>query len=169
MNILDARTTAEAHLYMDLRGCEPGGRAHALVAHGDDLISTYKCRCDGQPREFAFRVAEPDPIGFGPGTSAIIGPGEFVAHADRLASSTPADPRQVPKEAHATARRRLELAAACLEQALRFAPTDADAVPATAFRTDTDRAIRDREPGRFSRARLEAVVRMYRELAARFG
>jgi hypothetical protein len=39
-------------------------------------------------------------------------------------------------------------------------------VPRSALRTDTGRAAYEREPGRFRRARLEAVADTYRRLAA---
>jgi hypothetical protein len=168
--MLVARSVEEAHLYMDLRGCDPGRREHALVARGGDLVSVYRCRCRNERRTFEFFVPHPTATGlFGDeAPSTIIGPAEFLDHASRLAASFPAIPDGMSDDERREAARRLEEAAACLDEVLKFIPPDQASVPVSAFRTDAERRMFTDEPGRFSRARLRAVAAAYRSVRSRF-
>jgi hypothetical protein len=168
MTRLHARSNAEAHLYMDLHPCACGAvefdRQSSVISDGGALCSRYAgpCRRCGTPRVFAFELPEMirpvrgDRIEFG-GTdpSRLLDPGEWLAVADDHARRMPGTHRD------------LDLARAAVEEALKFVPAGADRVPIDAFRTERGRAVRNAEPGRFRRARLEAVLGAYRDLLAK--
>jgi len=83
-------------------------------------------------------------------------PGELLARATALAEQVPADPAALPAEARGRAALLLREAIACLDAVLRCVPAGADRVPDAAFRTVAGRAIRDRRPGAFDVAMLQA-------------
>jgi hypothetical protein len=176
-----ARTNAEAHLYMDLHPCECGEirfpRTSSVVTTPDgDLASRYTGTCpkDGAQREFVFRLPQqimmPGRDGEvrygGPEPSELIDPGEWLSVADAYARSVPADTAVLEADGLATARSMVKHAAAAVDEVLKFIPADTDRVPETAFVTDRGRAAYAKEPGRFRRARLEAVRDTYRSIAA---
>jgi hypothetical protein len=163
---LYARTRAEAHAYMDQHPCTCGDiefdRQSAVMADGDVLCSRYfgACRTCGAQRELVFELPPaPRPIGHrvefgGEDPSRILDPGEWMAISEHYAKLTPSTADD------------LDIACAALEEVIKFIPPDADRVPDDAFRTERGRAIRDREPGRFRRARLEAVLGAHRRVFA---
>jgi hypothetical protein len=123
----------------------------------------------GRSDRVEFDVPEPLHAGHfgGREASVIVGPGEWIAVADDLARSVPADPKGLLAGDRADAKRRAELAATCVEEALKFVPTGEDEIPEAMFRTERERELYAAEPGRFSKARLEAVANAYREVAVR--
>jgi hypothetical protein len=159
-----ARTSAEAHLFMDLRPCRCGETAFArdssVVVAGDDLATRYAGPCArcGVQREFLFRLPEhvrPPRAGEvdfgGDEPSELLDPGEWLKAAD----------------AHAGAlgdRQALATAFAAVGEVLKFIPPGASAVPPEAFRTYPGQSLYAAEPGRFRRDRLIAVREAYREL-----
>jgi hypothetical protein len=174
-----ARTNAEAHLYMDLHPCTCGeiqiARTSSVVTTpAGELASRFSGHCpqDGSEREFLFRI--PDRVlppaaevrYGGPEPSELIDPGEWMSVADAFARSVPADAAALAGDGLATARSMLVHAAAAVDEVLKFVPAGSDRVPEEAFVTDRGRAAHAKEPGRFRRARLEAVRDMYRSIAA---
>lgn len=166
-DVLPCRSVAEAHLFMDLAGAEPLGRDHRLEADGDDLVAVYEVRVDGEPRTYRFRAPDNALIeGFGGAEpSVLIDAGQFLMHADRLSKSVPAEPAPEHRIAAAS---RLERAAHAIDEVVKFIPGGEHRVPGEAFWSPTGLLVREREPGRFRRARLEAVAATYRAIAARF-
>lgn len=155
---------------MDLRGAEPGVRDHALISRGDELVSTYQCVCHGAVRRFEFVIPSPSArtgMYGDEAPSAIIGPGEFLQVADRLSRSVPANFGGLTAAQAEEARRRVLVAAACLDEIVKFIPGGASSVPAAAFVSETDHEMFAAEPGRFGKARLEAVAGAFRSMARR--
>ena len=165
-----ARSNAEAHLYMDRTPCGCGEtrfeRQSAVVRRGADLCSQYTGTCPacGTIRTFVFKLPEeilglaPEVVCFGDDRpSQLLDAGEWLAIADERARRHPAGARG------AEARADLQYAIAALEEVLKFA-RGGERVPDDAFWTAPGRAVRDAEPGRFRRARLEAVLGAYRGL-----
>jgi hypothetical protein len=176
-----ARTSAEAHLYMDLRPCECGEtafpRAGAIIElGGEELGSRYGGECPGceAHREFLFRLpaeAVLPPAGsvvYGDGTpSELLDPGEWLWVADRYAGSVPADASGLDEVARRQVRTRIAAAVAALDEVLAFVPADADVVPVDAVRSEIGHAVYAEEPGRFDRDRLEVVRDTYHRLLGR--
>lgn len=194
--MLIARSSPECRLYMDLHACscgETGFEAGHVLREDPEgrLVAVYRGTCPrcGLPRQFTFvlddAVPPPPPAFGGPAASRIICPGEFLLVADQAASSVTlvpessadpepsADPSPAPEssadpERAAHARIALATAIAAIEEVLKFIPEGASSVPEAAVTSQAGRAAYAREPGRFSRPRLEATIAAHRAaLAAR--
>lgn len=177
-----ARTSAEAHLYMELHPCDTCGESEfepdsALVEADGHLAGRYTGACPfcGTTREFTFRLPDEvilpdddDPHFGGDEPSQLIDAGEWWWLGDVMAGDVPADPAGLDGRDRRFARTDLLTAAAALTEVLKFLPPGADAVPVTAFWSDRGREVRAAGSGRFRRQRLEAVRDTYRDLAARF-
>jgi hypothetical protein len=163
-----ARTPAEAYLYMDLKPCPRcGGHGFSgtsVVMLQDGRVferHTGTCQECGSDREFVFRVPHEQELRLGdtdfggPEPSELLDPGEWLMVADLAASR---EGGAAPED--------LELAAAAVEEVLKFLPAGADAIPAPAFHSLTGRDAYAREPARFRRGRLEAIATALREAAA---
>lgn len=158
------RTSAEAHLYMDQHPCACGDigfeRQSAVMTDGGVLCSRYfgKCPTCGAMREFIFDLPPTqrpitNQVEFGGSdASRLLDPGEWMAISDHYARLEPGTPDN------------LDIARAALEEVIKFLPDGAHGVPDKAFWTERGRAVRDRQPERFRRARLLAVHDEYRRL-----
>ncbi|MFF7359064.1 hypothetical protein ACFZA1_41695 [Streptomyces filipinensis] len=170
--MLTARSSSEAHLYMDLHPCTCGSgdfeRRHRLEQHGNDLVAVYEgvCRQCGENRRFVFRMAEeippPPPAFGGPEPSQIIDPGEFAEVAFRISESAGVQLLNTPESEQHKLRGAVAYSVAAFEEILKFIPPGQDAVPAEAFTSERGRARYQREPGKFARRRLEMNVRLAR-------
>jgi hypothetical protein len=164
MTRLYARSNDEAHLYMDHQPCTCGetdfDRRSTVVKIDGVLCSRYAGACArcGTRREFTFELPEViRPVGEqlaygGDDPSRLFDPGEWLAIADDHAKRAPATPRD------------LAIARAAIEEVLKFIPPGGERVPDAAFHTARGQAVRDAEPGRFRRPRLEAVRATYAKL-----
>jgi hypothetical protein len=156
---------------MDLQPCDTCGEhgfsgESAVVLVEGQLCSRYTGDCGrcGTRRQFLFRLpteirlpVERDIVFGGPDPSELLDPGEWLQVADRAAS--------MPASGDAAADREdVALAAAAVDEVLKFIPEGAEEVPAEAFRSATGREMYAQEPGRFRRARLAAVAATYRRL-----
>lgn len=168
--LLVARCVAEAHLYLDIHGCTRSDRTSRFETRGDDLVTIYECICGGEPHRFVFFIPVPEAKNGHYGDenpSSILGPGELLAWSDRVAMTVPSATDSLTPTQRQEARRRLEIAAECVVEVLKFLPQGESMVPQTAFQSEADRAMQRTEPNRFARARLEALVGTYRGLASR--
>jgi hypothetical protein len=178
--MLIARSSPECRLYMDLHACscgETGFEAGHVLREDPQgrLLAVYRgiCRRCELPRRFTFVLDEsvppPPPAFGGPAASRIICPGEFLLVADQAASSVtlaPEDDADPERAEHA--RIALATAVAAVEEVVKFIPEGASSVPEEAVTSQAGRAAFAREPGRFSRPRLEATIAAHRAaLAAR--
>lgn len=170
-----ARTSLEAHLYMDLRPCACGEvrfpRASSVVQLPDGVLGsryTGACAGCGTAREFVFTLPpdestpESEIRYGGPEPSELLDPGEWLAVADQYARAVPADPHLLTEPDRRRARARLASAAAALDEVLKFVPAGDDRVPVTAIRSELGGSVYGQEPGRFRAARLAAVRDSYR-------
>ncbi len=166
-----ARTFGEAHIYMDLHPCACGSaqfrRGGMEVLASDDthgLVVRYAGPCDGcgRPRDFRFRL--PNRPGVPPespyllsypedGPSRVLDPGDWVATAvaygawaEEVAAADGVAEEDIVKL--------LTVAAAAVDEALRFLPPGAGAVPPDAFWTPTGQEVYRLDPDLFRRDRL---------------
>lgn len=152
---------------MDQRPCSCGDiefdRRSAVITDGDVLCSRYAgpCRSCGTQREFIFELSPVQrPVGNqvefgGSDPSRILDPGEWMAISEQYAKLDPGTAED------------LDIARAALEEVIKFLPDGAESVPESAFVSERGRAVREREPGRFRRERLAAVLDVYRKLLAK--
>lgn len=121
------------------------------------------CQGCGETREhlFSLPAREVMPEGWptfgGPEPSELIDAGEWMWISDLTASNVPAEEED--------ARAALSMAEKAVEEVLKFIPDGEDDVPLRAFWSERGQQVRDAEPGRFRRERLEVVRDTYRELA----
>ncbi|MGW7365291.1 hypothetical protein ACWGI8_18070 [Streptomyces sp. NPDC054841] len=174
--MLRARSSLEAHLYMDLHPCECGGsdfdRRNRLEQHGDDLVTVYEgtCRKCGRNRLFTFLMADeippPPPAFGGPQPSQVIDPGEFAEVADRVSRHAGLEMLNSPESEHHKYRGAMAYALAAVEEVSKFIPPGQDAVPASAFTSAAGKARYERDPGKFRRDILEIEIRLTRKVLA---
>src|SRR5688572_20520175 len=162
------RTSAEAHMYMDQQPCTCGDiefdRQSAVMSDGGVLCSRYfgKCRSCGTLREFFFELppvqrAIGNQIEFGGSDrSRLLDAGEWMAIAEYYAKLDPGTFED------------LDTARAALEEVIKFLPDGVDHVPDEAFWSERGRAVREREPARFRRARLAAILDAYRSQLGKY-
>ncbi|MEU5770206.1 hypothetical protein ABZ782_30285 [Streptomyces asoensis] len=172
--MLRARSSLEAHLYMDLHPCECGStdfdRRHRLEQRGEDIVAVYEgaCRECGRNRNFAFLMADeipPPPPAFGGATpSEIIDPGEFAAVAADVSARAGLELLNSPEAEHHRQRGAVAYAVAAVEEVLKFIPAGQDAVPASAFTSEAGRARYEKDPGKFRRDILEVELRLTRQI-----
>lgn len=174
-----ARTPDEAQLAMSLSPCSCGSADFvsnvALFEIDGELVDRYSgaCRSCGTHREFLFRVP-PEPLvplpgefRFGDGTpSQLLDPGVWLAVADHYARLSPGDTSRLDAVGRRAAWQTMTRAAAAMDEVIAFIPRGAARVPENAFSSPMGRQVRDREPGRFGRARLEVVRDTYRQILA---
>ncbi|SEF89861.1 hypothetical protein SAMN05444920_101963 [Nonomuraea solani] len=167
-----ARTRDEAHLYLDLHPCACGSVDttwdSGLVSVEGELSNRYSGSCGacGRPREYLFGLPGKPvmPAGYptfgGAESSQLLDAGEWMWVADLTAGNVPVDDE-------AEARRTLAVAAAAVEEVVKFIPPGADEVPDDGFWSERGQQVRAAEPGRFRLDRLLIVRDTYRDLKAR--
>lgn len=162
--MLIARSTQEAHLYMDLHACVCGAegfeREHRLEERDGVLVAVYEGPCPkcGRTRSYEFRLADelpPAPPAFG-GTepSRIIDPGEFLWISDQVATDTGLRLLHTPPTEQREQRVGSAFALAAVEEVLKFLPEGADRVPEELFTSERGREVYRKNPRRFERAEL---------------
>jgi len=166
-----ARTRDEALVYLGLRPCECGSIDtewdSGVVSVEGSLAKHYTGVCEGCGAEreqlFSLPRREVMPRGWptfgGPEPSELLDAGEWLWLADLTAGNVPEDPEN--------ARRALSMARSAVEEVLKFIPAGEADVPSDAFWSVRGREVRDAEPPRFRRDRLEVVRDTYRDLAER--
>jgi hypothetical protein len=182
-----ARTPDEANLYLDLHPCERCGAADvawesAMIDDGRAQAYRYHgtCATCGALREFFFAVpSQPTPrraatgpdggVSFGgPEPSQLLDPGEWLLVAEMCARvATVPDGSAADSPAQREARESLTVAAAAVDEVLKFVPAGTNTVPESAFWSARGRAVLHQEPGRFHRRRLLIIRDSYEESLAR--
>lgn len=161
-----ARTRDEAHLYMDMHPCDRCGGVDvewesSLTEDGGVPVRRYRGACGEceASREFVFALPErpvaPDANALvffgGAEPSLLFDPGEWLLVADLCAQAAGADQESIA------------VAAAAVDEILKFVPGGANVVPESAFWSTRGRTVYRQEPGRFERRRLLVVRDAYRE------
>ena len=173
---LRARSAIECHLYIELHPCSCGGSLepgrHRLESRDGGLVAVYRtsCRRCETVRHCEFVMdQEIAPLGKFGGSkpSQIIDPGEFLAVADAAARDVPVDLNALDDAARARARLLISRAAAAIEEVLKFIRPGQEDIPLEAFTSSRGAALYHKEPGRFRRSRLQAVLREYQSTAAK--
>jgi hypothetical protein len=169
---LVARSGRECRLYIELHPHDCGESnfpVNSVLERTDrGLIAKYAGKCPrcGRERAWEFVLDEelPTPTAYGGASSSrILDPGEFLYAADRDAKLAPDTLKGLTIEAAVAAKVRLEDARAAIDEVLKFIPADRPSVPSSALHSNLGREMYLKEPGRFERARLEAVGEVYRK------
>jgi len=166
--LLVSRAIAKCHMYMELHACERCGEPdfpwnlHIAGERDGQRTSAYEGECltCGTRRRFEFIVLDPNlppPALGGPEPSTIIDPGEFyeMARVTAELAELPANPS--PEQIGAAYDAAADSAAA-VEEVLKFIPAGAATVPVEAFASERGRALRDADPSRFERDRLDSLL-----------
>jgi hypothetical protein len=177
---LFARSDAEADLYVRIHSCACGETEFApVIGLGEDaggwlLRYTGRCVACGADRQFRFRqpVApswpRDDEWAEGTRPSELLDAGEWLLVAEALTDYPVEGGRLVATDMDQL-RSDLVMAAAAIDEALKFAPDSADAVPASGLWSERGQEMRDAYPSRFDRDRLEAVRAAYLAAATQDG
>ncbi|GAB2562364.1 hypothetical protein [Nocardia heshunensis] len=170
-----ARTNAEARLYVSLQPCPTCGETRctfrsSVITVDDVLASRYAGECPGcgSPRTYEFRLPVeilPPPasaVRFGADNpSELLDPGVWLWYSDLCSRQVPASTTGLDDRGMRAARHALATALAAVEETLKFIPPTSDRIPESAFTSPEGRATYTREPGRFTRPRLEALRDTY--------
>lgn len=93
--------------------------------------------------------------------SELLDPGVWLWYADVCIRQVPSETADLDERSLRAGRHALATALAATDEALKFIPAHADRVPLSAFTSADGLAMHEREPGRFTRSRLEAVRATY--------
>lgn len=174
-----ARTPLEAQLFIQRHPCQCGERRGYELSDGaklsirrtnSGLAECYNWNCPGCQRPRAFRFALPErdlpitpDIQFG-GTdpSQLLDAGEWFSIATEYAE--PVERANRGRNLDLDSRRWLNVAAAALDEVLKFIPPGADAPEPQAFFTEEGRRIHRSEPASFQRSALEIRRDHYRQM-----
>jgi hypothetical protein len=176
--VLIARSSPECHLYIELHPCACGETQletkHVLQSSGDDLVAVYQGVCPrcSTARRFDLVLDPEIPPGDkfgGAAPSKLIDAGQYLAVADEAAKRVPGDAARLDEAERRAARWWMNRAVNALEEVLKFVPPGSDAVPSDALFTGAGKEVYLKEPGRFRKPRLEAVLGVYRDSLAKLG
>ncbi|MFC7480525.1 hypothetical protein ACFQX7_11380 [Luedemannella flava] len=171
-----ARTRDEAHLFLDLHGCDDCGATEvawrsALAEVDGTVTRRYFGACGdcGRDREAYFALPE-RPVTPAPGApvtfggdepSLLLDPGDWLLVADICAQSASSVGDASDGDELAERRESLTIALAAMDEVLKFVPAGETAVPDAAFFTERGRTVHRRDPGRFAVNRLRTVRDAY--------
>lgn len=162
-NVLEARSQAEAEVYLSLSACPTCGGAesswHALpawTAVDGRTVRPFTGTCSrcGRERESAFcgpgllESSQPPErfTGFGgPEQSSLVDAGAWLWVAERSMEDVEESSLQSDSDSDA-----LAVAVAAVDEVLKFVPEGSDHVPDEAFWTDHGRTVRAGDPERFT-------------------
>jgi hypothetical protein len=170
---LRARSADECRLYIELHPHDCGESSFPtgsrLEKTDRGLIAIYETECPrchkSRRLEFVLdpELPPPSPAYGGPNPSSIIDPGEFMYAAEDAAKRVPHSLEGLDDDRARVAREKLAIAIAAMEEIFKFIPPGKSAPPATAFVSQIGTEVFSKEPGRFERSRLEAVLDTYRQ------
>lgn len=175
-----SRTSAEAHLFMDLTPCSCGSaafeRRSVVLTDGSELFAQYSGACAqcATEREFIFRLPQSLPPAqealprFGVGRSELLDPGEWYAVAQASASAVPAEPAEgVDEPTLRRLRRSIAIAQDALVQLQAFVGDDGT-VPDDALRSRYSEQLRQQRPSMLTSDGIAATITAYEQIAERY-
>ncbi|WP_336204543.1 hypothetical protein [Nonomuraea sp. LPB2021202275-12-8] len=161
-----ARSLVEAYLYFDLEA--QGASREAVVVREEDGWVLRLGDAEVLVPAEAEAAAREQELTFGSGRSELIDPGQWVLVAATYASRAlegglffAADPSDAEGFGRVAAGWRF--AADAVAQALEFFPEGGAELPLEAFWTEMGRALRESQPDRLSRRKLESDLAFYRQ------
>ncbi|MFI6927982.1 hypothetical protein ACIBIZ_49190 [Nonomuraea spiralis] len=164
------RSLVEAYVYIDLVAYDgaPGASGGATVAQDDEGLRVRLGDVEVLVPYEDESAARETGVTFGTGLSELLDPGQWVLIATTYASRAleeglfyavgPADPARF--DSVATGWR---FAADAVAEALKFFPPGAAELPPDVFWSGLGRAVREDEPERLTRAKLENDLAFYRQ------
>ncbi|NUW32344.1 hypothetical protein HTZ77_13010 [Nonomuraea sp. SMC257] len=164
------RSLVEAYLYLDLVAYdgEPGASRQATVTREQDGVVVGLGTTEILVPYEAEAGAREEGALFGSGLSELIDPGQWVLIATTYASRAlegalfhAADPSGEHRYEDVAADWRF--AAESIAEALKFFPPDEDELPPDAFWTELGRSLRESEPDRLTRQKLESDLALYHQ------
>jgi hypothetical protein len=172
--MLIARSSQEAHLYMDLHPCVCGEtdfeRQHRLENHDGNSVSVYEGTCPqcSRIRTFEFRMSTehpPAPPAFGGAEpSRIIDPGEFLWMGDRISTQAAHRLLNTPHSEHRDVRPAVAYGLALFEEVAKFLPKGEDRIPEELFTSERGQATYERDPSRFTRIEINDFLERKRQI-----
>ncbi|MFG6202153.1 hypothetical protein [Nonomuraea sp. JJY05] len=164
-----ARSLVEAYVYFDLAaGGEAGASRRAVVEQDAEGWVVRLGATEVLVPEEAEVVARQAGLIFGSGLSELIDPGQWVLIAATYASRAlegalffAADPSG--SEAFGKVETDWRFAADAVAEALKFFPGGAAELPPDTFWSEMGRALRESEPHRLTRQKLESDLAFYRQ------
>lgn len=189
MPVLQARTRDEAHLYMSLVACRCGNsefepETDVLSLRPRVLSFSAACPQCGRSREFVFELPDPpaasapgaddgdggeQPFGAGPEPSTLVDAGQWLVLSELLSENVrELTARPLAPEEIAAGYDLVRMAAAAVDEVLKFVPPGSDAVPDDVFWTDQGLAVQDAQPALFRRDRLLGLRRQRWEAVTEF-
>ncbi|MDB4961747.1 MAG: hypothetical protein JWP01_1746 [Myxococcales bacterium] len=175
--MLQARSIAEARLFMSLEPCACGHRGFEhpskIVAHGERLaaVASGYCESCGTMRSFELMLADarvPDGAWGNAEPSTLIDAGGWLALADHFGAQVPASIERLDRDVRDQARANLQRGIAAVGEILKFFPAGAAEPPRSAFFTPRGLEIYVADRRRFTRDRLQVLIEAWRELADSF-
>ena len=155
-----ARTLGELVLYLRVRGAILLAARHSRER--GRAVVRVRVRHDGEEQVWPFQLVDPNDEDLlnlgGAAPSALLDPADLVLFAARVERELPQTLDGLGKPLLRRHLRDLELAAEAVDEANKFVPRRAAAIPREAFTTAAARWLYDREPERFSRAALLALA-----------
>ncbi|MEV0232508.1 hypothetical protein [Nonomuraea sp. NPDC050786] len=164
-----ARSLVEAYVHFDLvHGGEPGASRRAAVEQDEDGWVVRLGDAEVLVPQEAEAAARYEKLIFGTGLSELIDPGQWVLVAATYASRAlegglffAADPSDAAGFDRVAADWRF--AADAVAEALKFFPEGAAELPLDAFWTEMGRSLRESQPDRITRRKLESDLAFYRQ------
>lgn len=173
-----ARSGAEADLFVQMHPCACGeSEFEPVIGFGEDpggWLLRYSGRCVtcGSDRMFMFRqrpsaaLLDAHTWANGDMPSRLLDAGEWLWVAEAIVADYPVENGLLVAHDSEQLRDDLRMAAAAVDEVMKFVPDGANVVPDSAFWSDRGRNVRESDPGRFSRYRLEAIRAAYLSAAA---
>ncbi|MEV5554548.1 hypothetical protein AB0L44_12885 [Nonomuraea wenchangensis] len=161
-----ARSLVEAYVHFDL--VQPQGSAAAEIAHEPEGLVLRLGAAEVLVPYEAEEAAREQGLTFGAGLSELLDPGQWTLVAATYAGRALegglmyAAGAAAGEDAYERVATNWRFAADAVAEALKFFPEGAAELPAEAFWSEEGRTLRESEPARLTREKLERDLTFYR-------